>query len=63
MRSQLGFVPRSPIAPVTNGRSSGERGLPKKGLRDAAPKELSNLDHLGCSRRSAGSDQDRDFAA
>ena len=37
IRSQLGLVPRRPIEPVTNGRSSGTTALPSSALAIPAP--------------------------
>ena len=37
MRSQLGFVPSSPMEPVTYGRSSGSAALPRRAFATPAP--------------------------
>ena len=42
IKSQLGFVPSRPMAPVTNGRSSGNTALPRS-LRDARTEHVGNL--------------------
>ena len=37
IKSELGRVPRSPIEPVTKGKSSGRTVLPSKALATPAP--------------------------
>jgi hypothetical protein len=51
MRSQLGFVPRSPMEPVTKGRSSGTAALPRSAFAMPAPRSsaVSMSSSVACS--------------
>ena len=56
MSSQLGSVPRRPMAPVTKGRSSGSTSLPKRAFATPAPEKRGHLAYEpGWSRSTARS--------
>ena len=63
IRSQLGLVPRSPIEPVTHGRSSGSAALPSSALATPAPSSSATSITSAAGLQGALADQDRDALA
>jgi hypothetical protein len=61
--SQLALVPRMPIEPVTQGRSSGRAALPSRALAAPACRRSATAITSSVAPQRAGADQDRHLLA